>query len=97
MNLVFLALDSAHEGSERGEEHDVTEQRGLISYRADNLLGGDMLLGLMLSGDMLLDEDLVLGSDMLLGLMLGGDMLLGLMLGGDMLLDEDLAATCCLA
>ncbi|KAE9322645.1 hypothetical protein PF008_g17544 [Phytophthora fragariae] len=46
-----------------------------------------MLLGLMLGGDMLLDDDLVLGSDMLLGLMLGGDMLL----------DEDLAATCCLA
>ncbi|KAE9304299.1 hypothetical protein PR003_g21775 [Phytophthora rubi] len=39
-----------------------------------------MLLGLMLGGDMVLDEDLVPG----------GGMLLGLMLGGDMLLDEDL-------
>ncbi|KAE9192658.1 hypothetical protein PF004_g21245 [Phytophthora fragariae] len=68
--------------------------RGLISYRADNLPGGDMLLGLMLGGDMVLDEDMVPGGGMLLGLMLGGDMLLGLMLGGDMLLDEDLAATC---
>ncbi|KAE8986806.1 hypothetical protein PF011_g19846 [Phytophthora fragariae] len=39
-----------------------------------------MLLGLMLGGDMVLDEDMVPG----------GGMLLGLMLGGDMVLDEDL-------
>nr|KAE8918769.1 hypothetical protein PF009_g30917 [Phytophthora fragariae] len=33
----------------------------------DLVPGGDMLLGLVLGGDMVLDEDLLLGGDMLLG------------------------------
>ncbi|KAE9160301.1 hypothetical protein PF005_g31698, partial [Phytophthora fragariae] len=53
-----------------------------------------MLLGLVLGGDMLLDDDLMLGGDMVLDedLVLGGDMVLDedLLLGGDMLLGEDL-------